>query len=88
MLRLLITEEEQKLLQDIEDVAFGELFGVQLQQQPASDFAHLSDKAGAMIRFLRSGKRVKLIVHDSEPSMAEYITRAPSGRWCKKRIKF
>jgi hypothetical protein len=89
MLRYSVSANEMELLGDIEDVAFGEIFSVSLETQKPTRVIDVSEKAVTMIKLLRRGAIcTRLVIHDSEPSMAEIEAKAPSGRRCLKKIKF
>lgn len=89
MLRLAITPYEQGLLDDIEEIGYGELYGVKSDDKTPSRMIDSSDRYMHFIRELRKlGEFAKVVIHDSEPTLAEFPSTTKNGRHCLKRIKF
>ena len=85
-----ITSYERKLLELIEEVGYGEIYAV---EQPPDPLPHLyemeiSDKTASFLKLVRQGETFdKVVIHDSEPSIAEKQGHLYGFR-CLKKIKF
>jgi len=89
MLKFTVSEQEAILLQDIENVAFGEVFDVENCDAKPTRVLTVDDKAFNFIKNLRSiGTFAKVTVHDGLPSGAEYMSKTPSGLKCLRKIRF
>jgi hypothetical protein len=83
------TENERSILDDIEEVGYGELYDIEHSDQQPEKVVQVSQKILKFFRTLKSIKQVsKLIIFDGEPSILEVRTKTENGRRCLKRIKF
>jgi hypothetical protein len=86
-----ITEAERKLLADIEELKYGEIYDVELPESEKSTLILLSEQKKRLIEEIRTGHRFFLMiqVHQGEPAYAEvlYNTKHSNLR-SKKRLKF
>jgi len=89
MINLLLSTSEAAILDDIEEVGFGELIDVLAETGTPCRKLTVDVKKAAFITALRRVKRFnKVIVHDSEPTAAEYFTVTENGRKCLKKMRF
>ncbi len=91
MIQFMVSKDEQEILADIEDIGYGELYDVRLSAENSLDTAQqVSEQTARFLRFMRSKRSIaRLIIHDSEPSMAEYVGWAQSKkRLCLRKKKF
>ena len=89
MLRLSVTDAEVALLEDLEEVGFGELFNVFHEEGPKSRLVDVSDREVAFLKTLRKIKGFeRVVVHDSEPASAEWQITTLNGRKALKKHKF
>lgn len=92
VLNLPVSYIEKQVLEAIEEIGYGELYDI--QRDPAgyrnARFpVEISPKTANFIRFIRQGLGpCKVIVHDSEPTAAEYEDKTKSGIRCLKKIRF
>jgi len=88
MLRLIqVSSEEAAILDDIEDVAFGEIYNLRSEQKgPFKPFL-LSPEAANFITELRAHPIDKVVIHQSEPTLIEYTDTTPNGHRCLRRKK-
>ncbi len=90
MLRCTVSEIESKILEDIEEIGFGELYDLKLDRDFRPTLVmNVSPKTETFLKTLRrTGFAAKVIVHDGEPSILEYLDITRNGRPCLRRIKF
>ena len=89
MLRLSVNRGEMALLDDIEEVGFGELYQVCAGQDPPTRVIQLSERSANFIKALRAlGNFKKVVIHEGEPSLAELDGHTSNGTACLKKIKF
>lgn len=89
MVTFFATENEVSLIEDIEEVGYGELYNLDHTSQPATQQVEITYKTQTFLKALRIIQQVsKLIVHDSEPALLEYRGRTEHGRRCLKKMKF
>ena len=89
MLRLSVNRGEIALLDDIEEVGFGELYRVRSKQGPPTQIIQLSERSASFIKALRElGNFTKVVIHEGEPSLAELDGFTSNGTACLKKIKF
>jgi hypothetical protein len=89
VLRLSVSAKELEILEDIEDVGYGELYDVRAGETRPIKVVSVSERAQNFIKALRREKHFPLVViHDSEPATAEYPSKTPNGRACKRKIRF
>ena len=85
----LVSTPEYQLLEAIKEVKYGELFGVQVDDQDKWIDYELSQAEIDLLNFIREGAQYIdiLTVHKGQPTQAETDYRL-SGFRCRKRIKF
>lgn len=84
------TKHEVMLVEDIEEVGFGELYNIRYDKnERPTQMIEVSEKTRLFLKFIRNlGEANRLIVHDSEPSILEYRTKTKNGNKCLKKMKF
>jgi hypothetical protein len=88
-MKMLISQNEQYLLSDIREIAYGDFFDVEITKGGAITNREVSPKEAGLLRAVREyGKLDKIVVHDNEPVSAEAMTKTQSGRKCLKRLRF
>jgi hypothetical protein len=89
MVTFFATENEISLIEDIEEVGYGELYNLDHTSQPATQQVEITYKTQTFLKALRIIQKVsRLIVHDSEPALLEYRGVTEHGRRCLKKMKF
>lgn len=89
MIRLSLSVPETELLDDILEVAYGEIYKIEIAKVKPNRVVPLSQHTFNFVKELRRhGKFDKLIIHDSEPVSAEYPDTTGNGRRCLKKIRF
>jgi hypothetical protein len=89
MIPLAVTRYEQELLEDIEEIAYGELYNVQVERETPTKVIELPERFARLLKEIRRGKQfVKLVIHESEPTIGEYWSITGHGRKCLVKIKF
>jgi hypothetical protein len=89
MLRLAVSNYEQDLLNDIQEVGYGELYQVVKDDALPVKMVDISERSLHFIRELRRLEEFeKVTIHDSEPTIAEFTALTENHRSCLKRIKF
>ena len=84
-----ISSDELSILDDIRELAYGELHGVQSPDQEMDVDAKLTSKEASFIRTLRSeGGFDILSVHDSEPVSAQKAGLTKNGIGCIQKFRF
>ena len=84
-----ISGEENRLLSVMQELGFGELFDVEIADQPKTLTVEVSENAASLVDLIRSGVQdiAVITVHQGEPVLAE-VDEVNSGFRCRKRIKF
>lgn len=73
VVKYLATRQELDLLEVIEEIGYGEFYGVQRTQEEPSQAVEITPKTkNFLVALKRIGKFRKVIVHDSEPTQAEH----------------
>ena len=86
---MVISETERDLLEAIEEVGYGELYDIRAGEDRPLIERPLSERQMAFIRDLRRKTRFnRLIIHDSEPAMAEIDGETSNRLRCLKKIKY
>jgi len=89
MVDFLATPSELALLEDFDDIGFGELYQVKFvegNRKPVRIDQKIKD---ALLALRVIGQANRVIIHESRPTMIEYRTRAQStGLRCLKKMKF
>jgi hypothetical protein len=93
MLPYTVSDEERKLITDIQDLGYGEIYDIKVPRLPVQYDLELSDKFISLLKYFRRGHHPtcridKLIVHHSEPQIAEVEIPTTSGRRSIQKIKF
>jgi hypothetical protein len=89
MLNLAVTDEERKLIEDIQELRFGEIYEISLERGQVSAVIPLSEKQKQLLQALRQGRRIeKLTVHEGEPTAAEIKDKTKYGRDCLRKVRF
>jgi hypothetical protein len=89
MLNLAVTDEERKLIEDIQELRFGEIYEISLERKQMSAVMPLSEKQKQLLQALRQGRRIeKLTVHEGEPTAAEIKDKTKHGRDCLRKVRF
>ena len=85
----LVSTPEYQLLEAIREVKFGELFGVQVDDQAKWIDYELSQAEIDLLTFVREGNQYIdiLTVHNGQPTLAETDYKI-SGFRCRKKVKF
>jgi hypothetical protein len=91
LLQLLVTSSEHSLLEDIEEIGYGELHEV-VHDGSAGQFAARAQVTPKQLNFIKALRRIgkfpKVVIHDSEPTQAEYPATTSRGRKCLIKIRF
>ena len=67
------TRQELDLLEVIEEIGYGEFYGVQSTREEPSQAVEITTKTkNFLVALKRIGNFRKVIVHDSEPTQAEH----------------
>lgn len=89
LITLDVSSAELKLITDIQDLGYGEIYNVKVERVPAMHAFPASERFRALLKFLRQGNLIgKLIIHDSEPTLAEQAGTTTNGRACLIKTKF
>lgn len=89
MVVLSLTRNEVDLLNDIELVAHGDLYGIVKDDGPVIGKTELSEAQAALVASLRrEGKFDKLVIHQGSPNYAEIAGKTVHGRPYTRKIKF
>lgn len=93
ILRISLTEKE--ILQDFEDLGYGEIYDIELPKPGNNDTSSqvfdrtVSRKAYNFIQLLRhNGSFKRVVVHDEEPISAEAMGITRHKRKCLIKVKF
>lgn len=79
---------ELELLDDIEEVAYGEIYDVKHTAGEPATTVQVSEKTRNFFKILKdTGHVTKVVIHDGEPTMAEFFGVTPSGLQCLKKMK-
>lgn len=88
LIRYLATKHEALLLEDFDDLGYGEIYQVEHRSDNETVEVEVTQKIKNFFVALRTiGHAQKVIVHDGEPTMIEYRGRTPSGHRCLKKMK-
>ncbi len=90
LIEYLATGHEAALAEDIEEIGFGELYGVQSSGDDGEKKRiTITPKTRHFFLMLRRvGTATKVIIHDGEPTVMEFRMDAPaSGYRCLKKYK-
>jgi hypothetical protein len=89
MITFLANDDEASLVEDIEEVGYGELYNLIYAPRPATISIEITQKTKDFLASLRIiGSANRLVVHDSEPALLEYRGITGHGRRCMKKMKF
>ena len=89
MVSFALSVYEKGLLDEIEGLAFGELYSVRHREQEFSLNLRISFKCRNFILALRQRQFIdRLTIHDCEPVAAEIRCNTESGRECLQKLKF
>lgn len=89
MVNLNITATEWEILQDIKEIGYGELYNLVSINGPKDVNVDVTEKTAGFIKYFRRQEVIRLlIIHDSEPALAEIDTLTEHGRGCSKKHKF
>ena len=89
MISFTLSAHERMLLNEIEEVAYGELFDIHYKDEEIDTSLEVSLKCKSFIQTLRKRKRItRIIIHDCEPVIAEIECNTTSGLKCLQKIKF
>ncbi len=89
MVQCVVSEKEAKILEDIEDVGFGEIYDVLADEGLRTKRVFTTIETERFFRQLRKIKKfTRVIIHDSMPTLAEYRDQTPNGRECLRKVKF
>lgn len=87
MVRLIVSESEARLIDEIQDIGYGEIFNVQHEQGDKQVEVLVFSEFKSMLVALRKVKLFRRItIHDSVPTIGEY-TGINKHRF-RKKIKF
>jgi len=90
MLTLLLSQEDQALLEDIEELIYGELFNIE-RSNGKDGFRHkeVTDRTAVFFKALTKYERFdRVIIHDCEPVGAEMTITTASGRKALRKLRF
>ena len=90
MIRYSATRHELALVEDIEEIGFGELYNLRYDkdEQPMR-VVEITERTKLFLKFMRQLEAAnRLIIHDSEPSLLEYRAITRHGHECLKKMKF
>lgn len=87
MIRLALSNTEKDLLRIIRKLEFGEAFELERQLAPAVSVEELQPKERAFIELARQRAIQRLIVHNGEPTSAEFPVSL-DGIKCLKKVRF
>lgn len=84
-----VSRQEQKLLDTIRAIGYGELFGVEIDDAPKEINLDVSMNCQDLIEMIRNGAQHidVLTIHQGEPVMAETDYK-DNGFRCRKKTKF
>ena len=84
-----LSESEAGLIETLREVAFGEMYGVRIANEPAHIPSRISAAERALVLEIRDGLEdiSVLHVHEGQPAYAE-IDEKIAGFRCRKKIKF
>lgn len=90
MVNFLVTEQETRLLADLDDIGFGEIPAYWCQSEEPKRMVRVDRRVKDALFALRSIQGpAKIMVHESRPIMIEYESTAPAtGCRCIRKIKF
>ena len=91
MLSFSITKHEQQIIEDIEEVGYGEIYGIHpLDEVEIPDIPITKHEAfKELISELRKNNRFdRIIIHGSLPAYGVFQTVTEGGRSCVKKFKF
>ena len=90
MIQLYLSVIERTIVEDIQEIGYGELYQIELDESASAPHAAiLPEKFLAFFKELRSLKAFEtVIIHDSQPQYAIFKAVTENGRSCLKRIKF
>lgn len=87
MIKYSATEDEISLLDDVDEVGYGEIYNVATKDGPTRTI-EITEKQKNLLSVLRIVKKAnRLIIHDGEPTMIEYRGATENGRKCLKKMK-
>jgi hypothetical protein len=73
VVKYLATRQELDLLEVIEEIGYGEFYGVQSTPEEPSQTVEITPRTkNFLLALKRIGRFRKVIVHDSEPTQAEH----------------
>lgn len=88
LVAFLATKHEAALVDDFDDLGYGEIYQVDCKPDPETIAVKITEKTRNFLVALRTiGHAQRVIVHDCEPTMIEYRGRTPSGYRCLKKMK-
>lgn len=87
--RLMVSEPEHELIKAIKKVKYGEIYGVDIDDEEAVKVVSISGRFEDLINLIRDGAQYidVLHVHDGEPMYAEIDSKI-NGFSCRTKIKF
>lgn len=90
MVDLYLSSPEEAIIEDIQDIGYGELFDVEAASADEVESVVSAHEAfREFFNVLRSVRKFdKVIIHGSLPAYGVIKTHAPSGRLCVKKYKF
>lgn len=91
LLQLLLTSSEHSLLEDIQEIGYGELYAV-AHDGSAEQFAAKAQVTPKQLNFIQALRKIgefpKVVIHEGEPAQAEYPATTSRGRKCLIKIRF
>jgi hypothetical protein len=89
MLQYLVSRAESDLLEEIQALGYGEVYDLTPPRGKPEFPVRITEKTVGFLKFLRYAKTpFKLVVHDGEPTGAEFEARLETGHRCLKKIRF
>jgi hypothetical protein len=90
VLNYTVTSYERNLIECIEEIGYGEIYAIKRPPKALLQLyeVEISEKTADFLKLVRQGQAFdRVVVHDSEPSIAEY-ERHSCGFRCLQKIKF
>ena len=84
-----LSEDEARLIEAVQAVRFGEVYGVKIEPGPVGRLRRLSSAERALVLEMRDGLREisVLHVHEGQPVYAE-VDEKVGGFRCRKKVRF
>ncbi len=83
-----ISREEQKLIETIQKIGYGEIYSPKTEIQPHTEILEVSANIADLLDLVRSGTPISIIIiHQYEPVYAE-VDQLMDGFRCRKKVRF